>query len=1230
MSSFVHLHNHSCYSLLDGACKIPEMVEQAKALGMEALAITDHGVMYGAVNFYKEAKAAGLKPIIGCEVYVAARTRFDMDYELDSERHHLVLLCKNEAGYKNLCRIVSASFTEGFYVKPRVDMQLLQDNSDGLIALTACMSGEVPELILNGRYSEAKAKALELQRIFGADSFYLELQSHGIDGQTTISDGLIRLHRETGIPLVATNDAHYIDSDGAEYQDVLMCIQTGKTIGDADRMRFESRELYLKSESEMRGLFPEHPEAFDNTTVIADMCNLDFEFDKHHLPEFILPDGEVNAGEYLKKLCLAGFDRLYGPHRPEVKKQLFYELDMIAGMGFTDYFLVVADFISYAKGLGIPVGPGRGSAAGSVASYCLDITTVDPIKYNLYFERFLNPERISMPDIDIDFCERRRGEVIEYVKKKYGADRVAQIATFNTLKAKNAVRSVSKALALTFAEENELAKEIPNVINIKIKDALLSSSRLRGMYDGDLRIKKVIDTAIALEGMPKDPGTHAAGIVITKKPVREYVPLALSKKDDSIATQYTMNTLEELGLLKIDFLGLRNLTIINDAVCEIRKNEPDFSLEDIPEDDDETYAMLAAGKTSGVFQLESQGMTGVCVGLGPKSIEDITAIIALYRPGPMESIPRFLECSKDREKITYKHPSLEPILSVTYGCIVYQEQVIDIFRKLGGFSLGQADMIRRAMSKKKQSEIEREKKAFIEGDPERNICGAVSNGIPNAIASRIYDEIFAFANYAFNKAHAAGYAIISYQTAWLKCHYPREYMAALMSSILDWSEKVAEYTDECREMGIRLLPPDINESDAMFTVSGNDLRYGLVAAKNIGRSFISAVTTERAKNGPFTGFEEFCRRMYGNEAPFYQSEPEFGADDTVDVNPGRRSDGPRNHADKALNRRAIESLIKCGCFDRFGVNRRQLMMICPAVIESIAENRRRNVEGQMDLFGLSGDPEASNIGGIEIPDVAEYSKSELMRMEHEVTGLYLTGHPMDEYAAAAKRAGAESIGGILADFARDGGNVKFKDDQKITVAGVIVSVRTRPTRNNSLMAYIGLDDGYGNIELLAFQRVIDDSGNYMQANTPVVVTGRLSARDEKEPQIVVDTLRPITDMVSGIQFDGYSGRSSGGYSGGYSGSGVPENVSVGLGQQPDQKAAAAGGTQGRTLFVKLRSGECPEYERLKLVHMMFPGSERLVIHFDDVKKNVGAKCLIHDAFVRELRDMLGEENVVVK
>ena len=1157
--AFTHLHVHSEYSLLDGACRIKDLVKRAAELGQTAVAITDHGVMYGAVAFYKEAKSRGIKPIIGCEVYVAPRSRFDKDREQDSVRYHLVLLCKNETGYKNLCQLVSRAFTEGYYIKPRIDHELLKQHSEGLIALSACIAGEIPRLIAEGSFEAAKTLALEMQELFGKDSFYLELQDHGLEEQRRVNEGLLRIHRDTGIPIVVTNDVHYLTRDDAYAQDVLMCIQTGKTVDEADRMRFETTEFFLKSENDMRSLFPEYPEAADNTEKIAQMCSLEFEFGHYHLPEFKLPEG-VTSPEYLRALCMKGFEKRYPGGDRELLNQLNYELEMIDRMGFTDYFLIVQDFVMYAKSQGIPVGPGRGSAAGSMVSYCLEITDIDPIKYSLYFERFLNPERVSMPDIDMDFCERRRGEVIDYVKRKYGEDHVAQIVTFNTMKAKNAVRNVAKALSLTFAEENELAREIPNVMKITIAQALETSKKLRLMYDSDQRIKKVIDTAMALEDMPKDSGTHAAGVVITKDPVSSYVPLTLSKKDDSIATQYVMTTLEELGLLKMDFLGLRNLTVIDDAVKTIRLHTPDFDIKTIPDDDKETYAMLSAGRTSGVFQLESAGMTAVCTGLSPKSIEDITAIIALYRPGPMDSIPRFLDNNRHPEKITYKHPMLEPILKVTYGCIVYQEQVLEILRKLGGFSLGQADMIRRAMSKKKQAEIVKERKTFIHGDPDRGICGCVSNGIPEDVAASIYDEILDFANYAFNKAHAVAYAVVSYQTAYLKCHYPKEYMAALMSSVLDSPEKVSEYTAECREMGIRLLPPDVNESNDMFTVSGDHIRYGLVAVKNIGRGFIKSVMEERAQNGKFRDFEEFCSRMYGTD----------------------------------LNRRAVESLIKCGGFDSLGVFRRQLMQVCGLVLDSVAEAKRKNVDGQMDLFGGGEDEPAAKI---VLPDVEEFPLRDLMAMEHEVTGLYLSGHPMDEYRAMAKSAGAVSIGGVIEDYTKEGGNTVFFDDQRIKIAGIVETVKTKPTKNNSLMAYVSLDDGSGSMEILVFQRVLDTDGGYLSEGSPVMITGRISARDDKDPQLLAESVRPITDL---------------------------ENVD----SPPPRREEAK--TPEQKLYVKLSGEADPMYERLKRVLVMFPGKSKLIVYFADTGKKRVTQCLIHDALLAELREMLGDASVVVK
>lgn len=1161
--SFVHLHVHSEYSLLDGACRIKGLVLRAKNLGQKAIAITDHGVMYGVINFYKEAKQNGIKPIIGCEVYVAPGSRFDKENREDARGNHLVLLCKNETGYKNLCMLVSLANTEGFYMRPRVDMELLSKYSEGLVCLSACLAGIIPQKLLNGDYSGAKNEALRFRDIFGEDSFFLEVQDHGISEQKQVNQGLIQLSRETGIPLVATNDAHYLEREDAVTHDILLCIQTGKTVNDEDRMRFETDEFYIKSEEEMRTLFPQIPEAIENTEKIADMCNLDFEFNHYHLPKFDLPEG-VNAQDYLRDLCLKGLSERYGENpEDKLKEQLQYELDMINKMGFTDYFLIVSDFVNYAKSVGIPVGPGRGSAAGSIVSYCLHITDIDPVKYNLYFERFLNPERVSMPDIDMDFCERRRGEVIEYVKRKYGQDHVAQIVTFNTLKAKNAVRNVSKAMALTFAEENELARMIPNVLNITIDRALKSSPKLREAYESDERIKKVIDTAMAIEDMPKDSGTHAAGVVITKDPVATYVPLTLSKKDNSIATQYVMTTLEELGLLKMDFLGLRNLTVIDDAVKSVRKTEPDFDIHTIPEDDKATYDMLSQGKTSGIFQMESAGITSVCTNMQPKSIEDITAIIALYRPGPMDSIPRFIESKNNPEKIKYKHPLLEPILDVTYGCIVYQEQVIEIFRKLGGFSLGQADLIRRAMSKKKQAEIVKERNTFINGDESRNIPGAVKLGVPADVAGSIYDEILDFANYAFNKSHAVAYAVIAYQTAYLKCHYPKEYMAALMSSVLESPEKVAEYTAECKDMGISVLPPDINESEDNFTVSGDHIRYGLVAVKNIGRGFIRSVMNERSSGGKFRAFDEFCSRMYGGD----------------------------------LNKRAVESLIKCGGFDSLGYKRSQLLRVCDSLLSSIAAQRRKNLEGQMDLFGgMFGDEDESPVKTeLRLPDIPEFSKRELMTMEKETTGLYLSGHPMDEYRSKAKSYGITPIGDIISDFAREEGNLKYSDNQYVTICGVISATKTKTTRNNSLMAYITLDDGTGEIEMLAFQKALDQGGAYIRDNAMIITVGRISLRDEKEPQIVVDKVRPISDL------DPYSGEKE-------------EPVETG----PSR------------LYVKVKSQSDPVMEKISLVLNMFPGTQKFIVYYADSGRKVGRSCLIHQALVDEMKELLGNENVVVQ
>ncbi len=1155
--SFVHLHLHTEFSLLDGACRIKKLVERVKEMGQEAVAITDHGCMYGVIDFYRACKGAGIKPIIGCEVYVAprGRTRFQKVHEFDSHYNHLVLLCRNEEGYRNLSYMVSKGYLEGFYIKPRIDLDLLREHTGGLIACSACMSGEVSRLLLAGNYDRAKEVALEMLSLFGEDGYYLELQDHGIPAQKQVNAQLIRLSGETGIPLIATNDAHYLRREDAETQDILMCIQTGKTLDEPGRMRFETREFFVKSEEEMAALFPDHPEAIENTAKIAELCNVDFEFGKYHLPLFRLPEGWSDGEAYFRKLCMDGFAWRYPDQPPEYLKQLNYEMDMIRKMGFVDYFLIVSDFIGYAKGQGIPVGPGRGSAAGSMVAYCLNITNVDPMEYGLYFERFLNPERVSMPDIDIDFCPRRRQEVIDYVKQKYGEDHVAQIVTFGTMAARGSVRDVGRVLGVPYGEVDALAKLIPSgpgALHITLEDALKLSKQLKDAYDENPATKKLIDTAMAIEGMPRNTSTHAAGVVITRRPVVDYVPLAAN--DGQPVTQYVMTTLEELGLLKMDFLGLRNLTVLDDAAKMVQKKEPGFTINAIPENDPDTMAMLAEGKTSGVFQLESAGMTGVCVGLKPKNIEDICAVIALYRPGPMDSIPRFLACAQDPAKVTYKDPSLVPILSGTYGCIVYQEQVIRIFQDLAGYSLGQADMVRRAMSKKKVKEIEKEREAFLHGDPSRNILGCVANGVPEEAAQAIYDEMYDFAEYAFNKSHSLVYAIVCYQTAWFKCHHPKEYMASLLTSVLDSTEKVAEYIAECREMGIKLLPPDVNQSGADFTVVEEGIRFGLVALKGVGRSFIANLLEEREKNGPFAGFMDFCDRLF----------------------------------DRDMNRRVLESLIKSGAFDTMNCRRSQLMQVYGQVLDGIAAARKRNLEGQMDLFGFGEGEENVPLPSLTLPDLPEYTPQELMTMEKETTGLYLSGHPMDQYRELAKQFGAVTIGSILSDFQREDGPREYRDDQRVSIAGVISTYRTRTTRNNTLMAYINLEDDTASMELLCFSRTLNESGSFIRENSAILATGKISVRDEKEPQLMVDSIRPLSKLEA-------------------------ETVE-----------------NGKTLYLRLPAREDPRLRKVRLALSFFPGSDQVVLYFEDCKKRLGSRCEIHPALLKDLTERLGEENVVVK
>ena len=1147
--SFVHLHVHTEYSLLDGACRIDSIMDRVKELGQTAVAITDHGVMYGCIDFYKAAKAAGIKPIIGCEVYVARRRMEDKVHGLDKDPYHLVLLCKNRTGYENLCRLVSAAFQKGFYGKPRVDLELLEKHHEGLIALSACLAGGVAQYLMDENYAGAKTYALRLAGIFGEGNFYLELQDHDIQEQRAVNQGIRRLARETGLPMVVTNDAHYLRREDAGMQDVLLCVQTGKTVDDPNRMKFQTEEFYLKNEEELRTRFPGCDEAFRNTAKIAEQCNLEFTFHEYHLPAFPVPEGVTNE-EYFRDLCMKGFAERY-PQAPQAyRERLDYEMGVISRMGYVNYYLIVWDFIRYAKENGIPVGPGRGSGAASIVAYSLHITEVDPMKYSLIFERFLNPERVSMPDFDTDFSPERRGEVIEYVMRKYGADHVAQIVTFGTMAARGAIRDVGRALNFSYAETDVVAKLVPTMpLHITLKEALNISPRLKEMYDGDPKVKKLIDTAMQLEGMPRNTSTHAAGVVITADPVVTYVPL--SRNDDTIVTQYTMTTIEELGLLKMDFLGLRNLTVIQDAEEQVRRMEPDFAVDKVPDNDPETFAMLAEGKTQGVFQLESAGMTGVCVSMKPTSIEDLTAIVALYRPGPMDSIPRFVENKLHPEKVTYKPPLLEPILKVTYGCIVYQEQVIEIFRQLGGYTMGQADNIRRAISKKKLKVIESERKVFVYGDPAQNIAGAISKGVPESVAQSIYDEIVDFANYAFNKAHAVCYAVVAYQTAYLKCHYPRQYMAALMTSVLDSADKIAGYIAECREMNIKTLPPDINHSEDHFVVEPEGIRFGLGAVKNVGHGLIRSVTARREEGGPFRSLEDFLERMGEGE----------------------------------LNKRAVENFIKCGAMDCFGHHRSELLAVYESMMDSVAVSRKQNLEGQLGMFAML-EPEKAKI---PIPSRPELSKAELMAMEKETTGIYLSGHPMDDYRSFLRGTNVVPIAALTAEDSR------YEDEQIVSVAGIVQSVKMKTTRNNSMMAYVTVEDDTASMEMIAFSNVLSEHGGYLKENFPVVVTGRLSQREDKDPQIVINRVRPISD---------YSQK-------------PPAPV------QPDPPA-------GGKLYLRLPGESGKLFPKVKAILNMFPGDNSVVLYFADSGLRRGTRVMLAGSMLRELTNVLGKENVVLK
>jgi DNA polymerase-3 subunit alpha len=1077
--TFTHLHVHTEYSLLDGAARIKDLIAGTKELGMDAVAITDHGAMFGVIDFYKEAKKQGVKPIIGCEVYTAARTMFDKDVDKDKRQGHLVLLAKNDVGYQNLIKIVSAGYTEGFYYKPRVDHDLLRKYNEGIIALSACLAGEVQWKLMNNDYEGAKKEALNLLDIFGENNFYLELQDQGLEEQIQILPYMKRLREETGVPFVATNDVHYVRREDAVAHDVLLCIQTAKTVDDENRMRFPNDQFYLKSELEMERIFADLPEAIENTKKIADRCNVEFRFGQIHLPEFHAPAGKQNE-EYLRELCAAGMKDRYGELTSALEERLSYELDTIVAMGYVEYFLIVWDFINYAKSHGIMVGPGRGSAAGSIVAYALKITDIDPIKYGLIFERFLNPERISMPDIDIDFCYERRQEVINYVIEKYGAEKVAQIITFGTMKAKAAVRDVGRAMNMSYNDVDVIAKAIPFDLKMTIDKALDMNPELRASYEEDRRVKDLLDTAKALEGMPRHASTHAAGVVISKKNVNEYVPLYLA--DKGISTQFTMGTIEELGLLKMDFLGLRNLTVIRDALELIEQNHGvKLDMSRMTYDDKATFELFSSGNTQGVFQFESSGITQFLKNLKPDCFEDIVAANALYRPGPMASIPTYIENKKNPKGIEYIDKSLEPILSVTYGCLIYQEQVMQIVRDLAGYTYGRSDLVRRAMSKKKMDVMLKEQEYFVYGKDDEagniEIKGCVRNGIPERAANEIYNQMISFAEYAFNKSHAAAYSLLAYQTAYLKNYYTVEFMAALMTSVIGDSTQIAKYIRNCQEMKIEVLPPDVNESSKKFTVKGGKIRFGLLGVKNVGEGVIDAIVKAREEKGPPEDIFRFINNIEIHE----------------------------------INKKAIESLIKAGALDCLAGNRAQHLSVYEGLIESAQNNSRKNIEGQLSLFQINADSMHSSGMTSQLPDVAEFAKDLLMAMEKEMLGVYLTGHPLSDYAEKI-----EKISTLTSeDLAHAEENGDIQDGMKVTMAGMISTKKTLITKKNKMMAFIQLEDLYGTAEVIVFPNVYEAALNLLKSDAVIAVRGTVNFKEDEEPKLLADKIFSINDYSVG-------------------------------------------------------------------------------------------------------------------
>ena len=1167
MTDFVHLHVHSEYSLLDGACRIKELVSRAKELGQSAVAITDHGVMYGAIDFYKECRAQGVKPIIGCEVYVAPRSRFDKEHALDSNYYHLILLCENDEGYHNLMKLVSVGFTEGFYVKPRVDEETLRKYSRGLICLSGCIAGEIPRKLLYGDYDGAKAAALKHLEIFGEGNYFLEVQDHDMDEEHRVLPLMKRLSQETGIPMAATNDAHYIVKDDALLQRVLMCVQMNRTLDDPEKYGFPTEEFYLKSGDEMAERFSGYDGALENTVKIAERCNVEIEFGVTKLPYFVPENGE-EPYDCLCRLCLEGMKKRYGDNPPkEIIDRLDYEIKTISKMGYVEYYLIVHDFIHYAKTHDIPVGPGRGSGAGSLVAYCIGITGIDPIKYGLIFERFLNPERVSMPDFDVDFCVEKRGRVINYISEKYGESHVAQIITFGTMAARAAIRDVGRVLGIPYADVDRLSKLIP--FGSDLTTSLKHEKELRDKYEEGGKIKQLIDLALRAEGMPRHASTHAAGVVITRGEVTEYVPLM--KNSDSIVTQYPMGTLEQLGLLKIDCLGLRNLTVIDNAVKDIRRHKPDFDINEIPHDEKRVYDMLSKGHTEGVFQLESAGMRNLLSSLKPEHLEDIIAAISLYRPGPMDSIPKYLEYRAHPEEIKYDHPLLENILKVTSGCVIYQEQVMQIVRDLAGYSLGRADLVRRAMSKKKADVMKKERRNFIYGKPEDEdgpaIDGCIKRGVDEETAGRIFDDMMSFASYAFNKSHAAAYAIVAYQTAYLKALYPKEYMAALLTSVTGNADKIAEYINECRRLGIKILPPSINESFESFVAVPDGIRVGLLTIKGVGLKYLNDCVREREARGAYRSVFDFIKRTSKIES----------------------------------NKRAVESLIKCGAFDGLGATRKQMLTSYETYMSQISASKNRNLEGQTSLFGYIEQTD-DYVAEPRLENVGEYATGDLLRMEKETLGLYVSGHPMSGYEEQAKKRGCTDIARVLSETSEEYGGIR--DGDNVAVAGIVAEIKKKTTKNGQLMAFATLEDMSGQIECLLFPTVYEKIAPRLSDETPLYVYGRVSVHEEEAAKLVANSAALLTDPE-------------------------PRRGASALQAAKREEVSAANVRKG--LYLKVPSRSSREFGRAMKLLAVFEGETPVYFYFDDEKS---LKCAPRANFVQfndvlfgELKKQLGEDAV---